>query len=157
MIPSNDRHPMEDRHEHEELHRLPPTLDGIPKGAPFVVPDAFFAHFPHRVQSLVSMPERRPSAGWRRVAIALPVLTVLGLGAWWLGREDVAPPPVAAVALQATDLSEEDLETMDLPELLAGADGPSPWADVHLDLSEAELLAYAEHEGLDLTELTDRP
>ncbi|MBS1582600.1 MAG: hypothetical protein JST66_10410 [Bacteroidetes bacterium] len=148
---------MEDRHEHEELRRLAPTLGGIPKCAPFVAPDAFFAHFPHRVQALVGTPERRPAAWWRRTAIALPVLAVLGTGAWWLGRKEAAPVPATAIALQATDLSDEDLETLDLPELLAGADGPSPWTDVHLDLSEAELLAYAEHEGLDLTELTDRP
>lgn len=148
-----------ERPDPTDLRHTAPLLHGIAKGDPFVVPDGFFERFPHQVQGLVAKPRQRAFLPWKRAAIALPLLVLLGIGIFrWAddGPTDGTSP--AALALDATDLSDADLEEADLHELfLATNDTVSPWASIGLDLSDSEFLAYAEHEGIDLSELIDHP
>jgi hypothetical protein len=149
---------MEPLNEHDELKRSAPTLAGLSKTDPFVVPDAFFDQFPHQVQARVTAGTRfrstaeRGWSGWKRVAIALPVVALLAFGAWrMLHTGPASEAPMVAV----TPLTDEELvayddidplswvEEEDLPQL----------GEVNIDLNEEDLLAYLEEEHADLTEL----
>jgi len=58
-----------------ELARTAPTLHGLPKVDPFVVPDGFFERFPHAVGDAIAARERRVNGVWRpwmRWALAVP-------------------------------------------------------------------------------------
>jgi hypothetical protein len=151
---------MEPLNEHDELKRSAPTLAGLPKTDPFVVPEPFFEQFPHQVQAMVAAKgSSRLSAGqagsWAvrwRLAIALPVVALLALGTWRMLRTD---PVVDTPIMAMTPLTDEELaaytdidplslvEEEDLPQL----------GEVDLDLNDEDLLAYLEEEHADLTEL----
>ena len=146
---------MEDHHEQEELERLAPTLMGLPKRDPFAVPDGFFDRFPHAVQAHVTS-RPAPVVRWlRRAAIALPVLALLTLGAWWLTRPE---PGTADLAVEVpAPASEEDLYLLagdDLyAELALSDDLEAPAPD--LELSAEELALYYELNGTDVGALID--
>lgn len=145
---------MDDRREHEELRRSAPTLMGLPKSDPFVAPEGFFDRFPHEVQALVTARAKRPlSTWWKRAAIALPLLALVVWGVEQIVRTDV--PIVATVPAHVPALSDEELDALDPHELFAGLEESelAPWDSIGLDLSDAELIAYAEQEGLDPIEL----
>lgn len=137
---------------HEELKDLAPTLHGLPKNDPFVVGSAFFDRFPHAVQARAVRP--RKMLRTRRPAWALATLALLlgGLALWW-DRTPAAPTapelvevPVlsdaelAAWQEETGDLTVEDLSTLQ-------------WDTVPVTLTQDELLAYIEHEDLDLHEI----
>ena len=146
---------MEDHHEQEDLERLAPTLMGLPKRDPFAVPDGFFDRFPHAVQARVTT-RPAPVIVWlRRAAIALPVLALLALGAWWLNRRE---PGTADLAVEVpAPASEEDLYLLagdDLyVELALSEDLDAPAPD--LELSAEELALYYELNGTDVGALID--
>ena len=146
---------MEDHHEQEELERLAPTLMGLPKRDPFAVPDGFFDRFPHAVQARVTS-RPAPVVRWlRRSAIALPVLALLALGAWWSTRPE---PGTADLAVEVhAPASEEDLYLLagdDLyAELALSEDLEAPAPD--LELSAEELALYYELNGTDVGALID--
>src|SRR5262245_38964403 len=102
---------MEPLNEHDELKRSAPTLAGLPKADPFVVPEPFFEHFPHHVQALVAAKGRSHSwAGRWKLAIALPVVALLAFGAWRLLRTAPTNAPEVAVV---TPLTDEELMAYD--------------------------------------------
>ena len=68
---------MEDLNENEELRKSAPTLFGLPKHDPFIVPAGFFERFPHEVQVMVTTPKHSAFGVWvKRTAFALPLLAL---------------------------------------------------------------------------------
>jgi hypothetical protein len=151
---------MNDTNEPDDLKRSAPTLFGLPKADPFVVPEGFFDRFPHEVQGLVTAKQQRRSTWsvWKRVAIALPVLAMLGLGSWWATRPLPESDPVAAIS--AAPLTDHELDELGDDELLALTEDVAPLSDpaaalgqVHIQLNDEELMSYLEIEGADINEL----
>lgn len=146
--------------DHDDLKRSAPTLFALSKADPFMVPEGFFDTFPHQVQGLVTGKQRRGSI-WpvlKRVAIALPVLALLGLGVWWAIRP--GGTPTSLVAVTAAPLTDMELDALGDDELLALTEDVAPLADtsdglgsVNLEMNDDELLAYLEFEGADMNEL----
>jgi hypothetical protein len=151
---------MNDLNEPDDLKRSAPTLFGLPKADPFVVPKGFFDTFPHQVQGLVTGTRRSDPTWsvWKRMAIALPVLAMFGLGLWWAVRPGA--PPASLVAVTAAHLTDEELDALGDDELLALTEDVAPLVgasdglgSVNLELNDDELLAYLEFEGADIHEL----
>jgi len=144
---------MDTSNEHEDLRKLAPTLASVPKGDPFVTPEAFFDQFPHQVQAAIVAQRRPVRAAWyRRWALALPVVALLGVGAWWLTRGPELPPVVAAV--EVTPLADDELAYLgDIDAESIAAEAGADLGTVDLDLKDEEVMAYLEHEHADLTEL----
>jgi hypothetical protein len=143
---------MEPLNDHDELKRSAPTLAGLPKADPFVVPGQFFEHFPHQVQTMV-IKDRSGSWAMRwRLAIALPVVALLAFGAWRLLRTGPVNEP-QQVAM--TPLTDEELNAYaDIDPLFLMEEEELPeLGEVTLDLNDEDLLAYLEEEHADLTEL----
>lgn len=156
----SEQRAMEDRHEHEELKRIAPTLFSMEQRDPFVVPDGFFERFPHEVQAAIAAREK--GGGWaglpvlvRRLAIALPVIALLA-GAWWHFSRNIHR---SAIAELSTTPSLDDLSWLDEQDLLASLDDADldAFGSADLELSEAELAAYLLHENVDITELITEP
>lgn len=144
----------------DDLKRSAPTLFGLPKADPFVVPEVFFDRFPHEVQGLVTAKQHRRStwSDWKRVAIALPALALLGLGVWWAARP--MPEPDHLAALANASLTDGELDALGDDELAALTEEVMPLADpqqelgqVGIQLNDDELMAYFEGEGVDMNEL----
>lgn len=143
-------------HDTDDLKRLAPTLDSLPKADPFVVPEGLFERFPHQVQARVTRPA--PPAllpVWmRRLALALPLVAALA-GAWWLLRTEAAPTP--EVAVEIPDAGIDELELLEHPEAFAALAEESatvigpPAASV--DLTHDELAVWLENESTDPSEL----
>jgi hypothetical protein len=148
---------MEVRDDHNDPARWAPTLHQLPKLDPFVVPEGFFEHFPHRVGAAIRASQASKARRWpvpMRWAMALPVLFLAGGAIWWF--MDV---PVDAVAANYEVLAPIDL--LDISDAL-GADVLAYVEDegaivelgqVDIGLDENELLAYLERERIDLSEL----
>lgn len=145
---------MQDINEHNELERMAPTLHALPKEDPFVVPNGFFERFPHEVQAQLGATQRHGIQWnwWKRMAIALPVIAVITLGAlhYAARSEGMAIGTIAMEPLTMDELlqyNENDLlaatEESELPTL----------GSVDLQLNKEEALAYFTHEQTDLTEL----
>lgn len=150
---------MEPLNEQDELKRIAPTLHALPKAEPFVVPEGFFDRFPHQVQAAIVArdPELSPAwSWWKRMALALPILALLGLGVWWLGTPASISTPVAFNSDNLPD-DPDVMEGIDESELLAFIDEahdiPADLGSVELRLDEQELLTYLESENLDLADL----
>ncbi len=151
---------MNDPTASDDMKRSAPTLFGLPKTDPFVVPEGFFDRFPHEVQGLLTA--RRPNDGlrsvWKRVAMALPVVALLGLGSWWALRPAQLPMPVYSIA--TAPLNDGELDQLNDDELLALTEDVSPLADpaeamgqVEIQLNDDELIAYLDGAGVDYNEL----
>lgn len=151
---------MEPLDDTNELKRMAPTLHAVPRKDPFLVPDSFFEHFPHQVQAAITRQDQRSSrtwSPWKRLALAFPVLALLGLGIWWITRP---PAVIADAAMAIVPLSDEELDLMDEEDVLAALDGSAATStsttdlgQVDLQLNDDELLTYLETEGADLTDL----
>jgi hypothetical protein len=150
---------MEPMNGPDDLERTAPTLHSLPKADPFVVPDGFFERFPHQVQAAIveRAQEQRPAWNrWKRMAIALPIIALLGLGGWWLQRPSSVEPPVA---FSRDDLPGDPavMDDVDEAELLAfieeSHNASADLGAVELRLDENELLAYLETENADLADL----
>lgn len=140
---------MNTQHQDEDLQRTAPTLHRLKGREPFVVPEGFFAHFPHSVQAAAVAKDARtsPFLIWsRRLAWTLPVAALLVI-ALLLWRPQSVPDALdAAVATQGNgswwDLFDDDL----LREaVLDDAVGTAPTT---LDLDDDEWLAYWEDQDL---------
>jgi hypothetical protein len=144
---------MDPLNEHDELKHSAPMLAGLPKADPFVVPDAFFEQFPHQVQAHVvaASTRQRSWSGWKRVAIALPVVALLAFGAWRLLRTQPVNEPEVAV----TPLTDDELIAYDDIDPLSWVEEEDlpPLGEVNIDLNDEDLLAYFEEEHTDLAEL----
>lgn len=146
--------------DNEELKRDAPFLAGLPKEDPFVVPDGFFERFPHQVQAAITSRHTAPTyawSWWKRLAIALPILVVVCLGAWMFTSGN-GPDGPTAVAI--TPLTDNELDAIDDNEIFAAFDEADAsditsedLGDVALRLNDEELLAYLENEDADITEL----
>ena len=137
---------MNTEHEDKELQRLAPTLHEMKGRDPIVVPDDFFAHFPHAVQAMAVASEKHPvpAVRWmRRMAWALPVAALLVLAVFLVQRPAPAPDPTNNMLAEEAawwDLFEEDL----LHEALyTDADLPHT-----VELDDDDWLAYWEDQGL---------
>lgn len=143
----------DDATEREELQRLAPTLFGLPKADPFVVPPHFFDQLPHAVQAKVAQQDRgrRFPLVWR-LAIAAPVVLVL-IGAWWFLRE--RPTTDSAIATVDVLPTEDDLDVLDEEVLFTAlsVDGAASALTLGTGLTDDELLSYLENEHPDLNEL----
>lgn len=145
---------MEDTRENHELKRIAPTLFAMERRDPFAAPEGFFERFPHDVQAaIVARNTRRGWQVWplfvRRIAVALPMLALLA-GAWWYIARITQP----VVADLSTTPSIDELSWSEEHDLLASLEEEleaMPAAD--LDLSEQELAAYVDNQGIDLTDL----
>lgn len=143
----------DDASEREELQRLAPTLFGLPKADPFVVPPHFFDRLPQAVQASVVAQARgrRFPLVWR-LAIAAPVVLVL-IGAWWFLRERPSAERVTA----SVDVlpTEDDLDVLDEEDLFTALSEADPASALTLGtgLTDDELLSYLENEHPDLNEL----
>lgn len=150
---------MEPLNDHEELKRLAPKLHGLPKADPFVVPESFFDRFPHQVQAAIVEGTRKDvpvGLWWKRLAIALPIIALLGLGTWWLQRTPVAVDPMAFTSdsLPADPTVMDDVDEYEVLALIEEHQGPAPdLGAVEIHLNETELLAYLDNENTDLTDL----
>lgn len=146
---------MERYDPHDDLKRIAPTLHGLDRRDPFVVPEGFFDRFPHDVQAAIAAGRQRK--GWsarplfvRRIAVALPVAALLA-GTWWgFQRNDgpVGPELASTPSLDELTWSEEH----DLLASIAEEDLPT-LGTTTLELTDDELAAYIEHQDIDLTEL----
>lgn len=142
--------------DNDDLKRLAPTLASLPKADPFVVPEGFFEHFPHRVQARVTA--ARPAPGltpWvMRLAFALPVAAALA-GSWWMLRGDDAA--VRPVAVMIPTASVDELELLDSPEefaaLVEDGEATPELTASGVDLNEDELAVWLECERTDPAEL----
>jgi hypothetical protein len=144
----------------EALKRDAPFLAGLPKADPFAVPDGFFERFPHQMQAAITTPRHSPGfawSWWKRLAIALPVLALVGLGIWMLSGGDGHVEP-ATVAV--TPLTDGELDAIDDNEIFAAFDDTDAddmtaedFGEVALQLNDDELLAYLENEDADITDL----
>ena len=150
---------MEPLDDNDELKRIAPTLHGLPKADPFVVPDGFFDRFPHQVQAAIVAGTRVHTPVWncwKRMAIALPVIALIGLGAWWFRSAPIIEPAVAfsADSLPSDPTMIDDLEETDLVAFIEETDNANTdLGAVDMRLDEDELLAYLETENADLTDL----
>jgi hypothetical protein len=151
---------MNDTNEPDDLKRSAPTLFGLPKADPFVVPEGFFDRFPHEVQGLVTAKKHRGSTWsvWKRVAIALPAMALLGLGVWWATRPLHQPEHLDGIT--AASLTDGELDALGDDELAALTEEVIPLADLEQELGQVgirlnddELIAYFEGEGVDMNEL----
>jgi hypothetical protein len=151
---------MNDTNEPDDLKRSAPTLFGLPKADPFVVPEGFFDRFPHEVQGLVTAKKHRGVnwSAWKRTAIALPALALLGLGVWWATRP--SPQPDHLAALTGVSLTDGELDALGDDELAALTEEVIPLVEpeqalgqVGIRLNDDELIAYFEGEGVDMNEL----
>ena len=144
---------MEPLNEHEELKRIAPTLYGMEKHDPFVVPDGVFDRLPHEVQAAIVARAYRSGCLAlpvlvRRLGIALPVVALL-TGAWWILHNK----PGTAVAELSTTPSLDELSWSEEHELLASLDEQVPGMEVaDIDLTDDELAAYLAYENIDLTD-----
>ncbi|MBL0044367.1 MAG: hypothetical protein IPP33_08220 [Flavobacteriales bacterium] len=150
---------MEPLNENDELKRSAPTLFGLPKTDPFVVPDGLFERFPHEVQARIVDRKDTPPAWiwWKRMVIALPVVALVAGGIWW--SQQTKPVENALAETQLAPLTDAELDDMDDNDLFAlteGADAqeaPPELGNVDVNLNDNELLAYLENENADLDEL----
>ena len=144
---------MEPLNEHDELKRSAPTLAGLPKADPFVVPEQLFEQFPHQVQAMVAAKGRSKSWGLRwKLAIALPLVALLTFSTWRLLRTD---PVIEAPMVAVTPLTDDELAAyadIDPLSVVEEEDLP-PLGEVNLELNDEDLLAYLEEEHTDLSEL----
>ena len=147
---------MEHPDEHDALNEAP-TLRGLAKHDPFVVPDRFYEQFPHAVQQRISV-ERPTQRSWSgglfrvprlRVFIGSVALLAIVVTAW-LTRPAPAPAPLAAVAvnIEPEEILHEDVDTEMLFTVLDEEDGALNTLGLSAD--EEELLAYLENEDLPL-------
>ncbi len=150
---------MEDLNDTNELERGAPVLFGIPKSDPFVVPENFFEHFPHEVQTMIVTREQAAPVWnwWKRLAIALPIVALIAGGLWWMQRGTLVDPPMAQLII--TPLSNAELGHLNDNELAAATEEVAPKAasadlgHVDLLLSDEELTAYLDNEHEELTDL----
>lgn len=149
---------MNDPDDTNALARTAPTLHGLPKVDPFVVPEGFFERFPHQVGDAIVASERRSKAGWRpwmRWALAVPAVVVL---VWFglrngQGVHDAPPSELAEVpALTSEELAE--IADADVVAYMEEEGVAIDLVRVDVDLNDEEMLAYlATEEDIDLTEL----
>ena len=137
--------------------RAAPTLHGLPKVDPFVVPAGFFERFPHQVGDAIASRQGRRQGAWQpwmRWAFALPALLLL----LWVGLRSLPGPAgeqVAQVAgLQDTMPDElSGLADVDLAAYVEEEAGAIDLAGVNVELNDEEMLAYIATEDIDLAEL----
>lgn len=153
---------MNDRDRHKDQEHGSPLLKGLPKNDPFVVEPGFFERFPHEVQALAvrRAPKHVLPAVWRRIAVALPVATLVFGAIWWWQHDASVDAPRMARTVEVTPLTNEEIDDLDDPDLLAIAEeiapataDAAPLGQVDLTLNENELVAYFEYENADLNEL----
>lgn len=141
--------------ENGELRRTAPTLFGIPKMDPFLVPNGFFERFPHQVADGAKAPDRGNVWSWpRRLGIALPAMAVVCLLAWWAARpvhNTLPTPEIPQLSLAEFEAytSYTDLPAPTVEELRA----IPPMDSVGIQLTDEELLAYIDYEQLSLHEV----
>lgn len=135
---------------HDELSEAP-LLKGLHGEAPFVTPDGFFDRFPQQVQGIVVRQGRsKGSPGawirWLRPAGAVVALVAVVL----LWRHAGHGTQDTSVTQEIIDPYELDLSDTDHTlDLLLDTDGPT-LAEVHLPVSDDELLGYIASEEIAL-------
>lgn len=152
---SNNREPMKELNDNEELQKGAPTLFGLPKYDPFVVEAGFFERFPHEVQTMAFKSKAAPLSIWlKRAAVALPALAVVLFAVHSLRdpKVSLASDPVAEETMLATAS-----DPFDTRSILAGIPEEEwPAFDaVTVQLTPNEALAYVDRHDIDLTEYLD--
>ena len=138
-----------------ELARTAPTLHGLPKVDPFVVPDGFFERFPHAVGDAIAARERRVSGGWRpwmRWALAVPAVALLVWAGLRAGGSDRASDGLAELPVLTSDELVE-ITDADVMAYLEEGGGTIDLEQVDVDLNDDEMLAYLATQDVDITEL----
>lgn len=138
---------MNTQHQDEDLQRTAPTLLRLKGREPFVVPEGFFAHFPHSVQAAAVAKDARtsPFTSWsRRLVWTLPMaaLLVIALLLWRPQGNTGTGNEAMADHGSWWDLFDDELIR---EALLDDAPGTSPTT---LDLDDDEWLAYWEDQDL---------
>jgi hypothetical protein len=152
MIPA-----MNKEHLHEDPE-LPPALSHLRHSDPFRVPDGFFVTFPHQVQRAASARDLRRAgrraAGWAWTwKLALAVLPLLALAAWYSARHTTTPgSEIAGMASQEATLHHEELWTLEQiqDDDLLSLEGSQDLVAAGLmdGLSPEYLETYLEHEDI---------
>lgn len=145
-----------DTFDNNDELRDAPTLRGIPKVDPFVVPDGFFDRFPQQMQQRIAAEQAR-RARWSMGlpmwtvkpafgALALVAVVVLAWALW--PSTDPAIAPTQLAAYETPDHLTDDLEAEDIYAALS-ADDPL-LAEADLGLTNEELAEYIDREELPL-------
>ncbi len=134
--------------EHDPLDDAP-LLRGLKGGAdPLVVPDGFFERFPHEVQAKVTRRAAPVDGIWMtRLAWSLGVVAVV-LAVWF--ALPLMQDPVVAPQEMALDVHPEELPLNEHLVWDVYADDVPLFSEVLLDLEEHEMIAYLEHENVDV-------
>lgn len=146
----------------EDPIREAPNLSAIPKMDPFVVPEGFFEHFPHRVQARIVQRcgnERWRPILWPALAASTLILILLSIQLVDQQGQDTGSPALADEAiLHGVGPAEEDLlwlEEEDLYSELAWSE------DVAIrpgeGFSQDELGAYLMYADIPLSMIAETP
>ena len=151
---------MEQPNTSDELKEAPILLSARGRD-PFIVPDGYFDHLPHRVRSRLGATESRSrwSSAWR------PAIAVASLGAnlaLLIVRENTpyrgdhtAPLAIEGTGALAVD---ELLDLVDPDDLYAElATHEATWPKPGNGFTPEELAAYLDHAELPLDLLTEMP
>ena len=148
---------MIEEEENDPLNEAPMlrSLKGRPD--PFVVPDGFFDRFPNVVQQCVAGKRSSfPLFGYRWAALVIGV-TVAAMAIWWalpVKNAQVDDP----LARSPIDISPDELPIDEYAIWEIYTDPTTPlFEDVSIVLDETELIAYLEHENIDVELLILEP
>ena len=131
------------------------SLKGRPD--PFVVPDGFFDRFPNVVQqSVAGKGSSLRSFGYKWAALAIGI-TIAVMAIWWAlpVKNGQADDPLAQLPI---DISPDELPIDEYAIWEIYTDPTTPlFEDVSIVLDETELIAYLEHENIDVELLILEP
>lgn len=132
--------------EHD-IDQLPDFLKDLRARRPFPVDDDFLQALPERIPAAAL--SRARSARSRRM-LAAWCTVVLGASLWWATSTAGTPDPVALVpSTEALSDAELDMLAHDLGPLAPDEVDAVRWDTLSLALSDEELLAYIEDQGVD--------
>lgn len=135
-----------------ELQRLAPTLHSLPKRDPFLVEAGLFDHLPHAAKTAAQSSGGRPGTlpRWRWAMVGMAVAVLCATTWWALHPGTAAEQPTAEVSIPMLTDSEMVALAHDPSELITEDVAVVVWDTVPVTLTQDELLAYIDHEDLDL-------